>query len=213
MGDYEAAKEDLNRVVAKSPNDPFWITPRALLGLAQLAANAGEAAESMRYAQQVLAKKDWSRYHPAAKRFVTLRVGKSQQQLAAGLAEVRRDLYGTSPNPQAALQRVEEIRAQHGDDARLTYLEAELHRSLGDLAAARKSYEQVVAEGNDGGFESTRLMSLIRLGELDLAAKRYDDATKRYEEAQEIESGYTHLGNMIRGRLRYIELASEGKGS
>jgi tetratricopeptide (TPR) repeat protein len=213
MGDFDAAREDLNRVVEKSPKDPLWITPRALLGLAQLAANAGEQAESVRYAEKVLAKKDWSRYHSAAKRFVTLRTGKSQQQLAAGLAEVRRGLYGTDPHPDAALQRIQEIRSQHGEDARLTYLEAELHRSMGDIAAARKAYEQVVNEGNDGGFESTRLMSLIRLGELDLAAKKYGAATKRYEEAQEIESGYTHLGNMIRGRLRYIELASERGGS
>jgi tetratricopeptide (TPR) repeat protein len=209
MGDYDAAREDLTRIVAASPEDPFWITPRALLGLAQLSANAGEAAESHRYAERVLAEEDWSRYHPAAKRFMTLKVGKRLQEIAAGLAEVRRDLYGSEPKPETALQRIGEIRALHGDDMRLTYMEAEIHRSMGNLADARKGYELIAGDGNDGGFESTRLMSLIRLGELDLAANRFDDATKRYEEAQDIESGYTHLGNMIRGRLRFIEEASK----
>ena len=119
-----------------------------------------------------------------------------------------RDVYGAEPNPERARARIKEVQAQHGDDARVTFLAAELARSQGDVAGARKGYEQVVSSGTDSGFESSRLMSLIRLGELDLAAKKYGEAMHRYEEAQEIESGNTHLGNMIRGRMRYIEEAS-----
>jgi tetratricopeptide (TPR) repeat protein len=211
MGDYEAAKADLERVVEAKPVEPFYLMPRSLLGLAQLAANAGDAEGAKGYAQQVLKSERWSRYHSAAKRFVTLPVGKRQQEIAAALADVRRDVYGPEPNPERARTRIQEVQAQHGDDARVTFLAAELARSQGEVAGARKGYEQVVAAGTDSGFESTRLMSLIRLGELDLAAKKYGEATHRYEEAQEIESGNTHLGNMIRGRLRYIDEASHGK--
>jgi lipopolysaccharide biosynthesis regulator YciM len=186
--------------------------PRSLLGLAQFAANAGDSEGAKGYAQQVLNAERWSRYHSAAKRFLTLTTGKRQQQIAVALAEVRRDVYGPEPNPERAGQRIKEAQAQHGDDARVTFLAAELARSQGDVAGARKGYEHVAAEATDSGFESTRLMSLIRLGELDLAAKKYSEATRRYEAAQEIESGNTHLGNMIRGRMRYIDEASHGHG-
>ncbi|HWN82423.1 MAG TPA: tetratricopeptide repeat protein [Candidatus Udaeobacter sp.] len=208
MGDYEAAKADLERVVEGKPVEPFYLLPRSLLGLAQLAANAGDGEAAKGYAQRVLKEERWSRYYPAAKRFITLPVGKRQQEIAAALADVRRDVYGAEPNPERARARIKEVQAQHGDDARVTFLAAELARSQGDVAGARKGYEQVVSSGTDSGFESSRLMSLIRLGELDLAAKKYGEAMHRYEEAQEIESGNTHLGNMIRGRMRYIEEAS-----
>jgi hypothetical protein len=211
MGDYQAAKADLKRIADDSPKDPFWVTPRALLGLAQLASYEGNGQEAAGYAKRILGEEGWSRYHAAAKRYTTLPVGKRQQQMATALAGVRQSLYGPEPDLEAARRKIGEIRAQLGEDARLTYLEAELHRALGDAAAARKGYEQIVAQGNDGGFESTRLMSLIRLGEIDLAAKKYGEATKHYEQAQDIESGYTYIGNMIRGRLRYIEEASKGK--
>jgi tetratricopeptide (TPR) repeat protein len=213
VGDYEAARRDLTEIADAAPSDPYWITPRALLGLAHLAAHTGEGEQAVAYAERVLAKESWSRYHESAQRYVDRRTGQRQQDVFHALAAVRRALYGRERDPEAAKRQIEEIRAKYGEDPRLTYLEAELHRSLGDRAEARRGYEQLVADGNDGGFESTRLLSLMRLGELDLAERRFDDATERYEEAREIEPGSTHLANMIRGRLHFIDVASKGKGS
>jgi tetratricopeptide (TPR) repeat protein len=205
IGEYEASEDDLKAIASASPPDPYWLTPRALLGLASLAANLGETSAANAYAQRVLDTPGFARYHPLARRARESEPSARQQAIFADLARARRVLFGRERDPEAARAILAEIRGRHGDDPRLTFLEGELDRQLGETARARAAYQAIVELGTDGGIESLRLMSLMRLGELDIAERSYDDAKEHYEAAQGVESGATLLGNMIRGRLRYIE--------
>ncbi len=211
-GEYEAARRDLERIVDAAPPDPFWLTPRALLGLASIASNLGDATAARTYAERVLGQSGWSRYHDQARKYLATTASRRQRDVFVALARVRRALYGRNQDPETARRLIAEVRQEHGQDPRLDFLDAELKRQLGDMEAARAAYEAIVADGDEAGFESTRLMSLLRLGEIALAARRYDEATRRFEQAREIESGYTLLGNVIRGRLRYTDEAKKKSG-
>jgi len=211
IGNHEAARRDLERIVEAAPPDPFWLTPRALIGLANLSSNLGDADAAHRYAARVLGEKDWSRYHAQARPYRDVRTSRRQQDLFRALAGVRQDLYGRAPDPEAARRRVLEVRREFGEDPRVRFLDAEVHRELGEIAEAREGYRTIADAANDTGFESTRLMSCLRLGEIALAAKEYNEAKRRFEQAREVESGLTLLGNVIRGRLRYIDEAKKGR--
>jgi tetratricopeptide (TPR) repeat protein len=211
VGEHEAARRDLEQIVAAAPPDPFWLMPRALIGLANLSSNLGDADAAHRYAARVLGEKDWSRYHEQARPYRDVRTSRRQQDLFLALAAVRQALYGRTPDPEAARRQVVDVRRQFGEDPRVRFLDAEVHRELGEMTEAREGYRTIADAGNDTGFESTRLMSCLRLGEIALAAGEYDEARRRFEQAREIESGYTLLGNVIRGRLRYIDEAKKGR--
>jgi len=211
VGEHEAARHDLERIVEAAPPDPFWLTPRALIGLANLSSSMGDADAAHRYAARVLAEDRWSRYHAQARPYRDVRTSRRQQDLFRALAGVRQDLYGRAPDPEAARRRVLEVRREFGEDPRVRFLDAEVHRELGEIAEAREGYRTIADAANDTGFESTRLMSCLRLGEIALAAKEYNEAKRRFEQAREVESGLTLLGNVIRGRLRYIDEAKKGR--
>jgi tetratricopeptide (TPR) repeat protein len=211
IGEYDAAREDLEAIVAVAPPDPYWLMPRALLDLATLTANLGEFEKSRAYTQRVLDNPDWKRYHKRARSRLDLRLGRRQRELFLDLARIRRTLFGREQDLERARQMIAEIRRRNGHDVRLDFLEAELDRRLGNNEAARAAFQAIVDQEDNGGFGTTRVMSLIRLGEIEIVAGRYDKARDYYKDAQDLRSGYTHLGNMIRGRLRYIEEASEAE--
>jgi tetratricopeptide (TPR) repeat protein len=212
VGEHEAARRDLERIVEVGPLDPFWLTPRALIGLANLSSSLGDEDAAHRCAARVLAEDGWSRYHAQARPYRDVRTSRRQQELFLALAGVRQKLYGRAPDPDEARRLVLDVRQRFGEDPRILFLDAEVHRQLGEIAEAREGYKTIADQANETGFESTRLMSCLRLGEIALAAKQYDESKRRFEQAREIESGYTLLGNVIRGRLRYIDEARKGRG-
>jgi tetratricopeptide (TPR) repeat protein len=213
IGEHQAARADLQAIVAAAPRDPYWMMPRALISLASLNANLGLADSARATAQRVLDNSRYQRYHSQARALQKLQVSPRQQQIFLELARVRRHLYGRDRNPDSARVAIAAIRSRFGNDMRLTFLEAELDREVGKQAQARAAYQALIERALDSGFESIRLTSLIRLGEIEIAEGSYAAAKTRYEEAQRLESGATLLGNMIRGRLRFIEGAKEGKSS
>ncbi len=211
VGEHEAARQDLERIVDASLVDPFWLTPRALIGLASLAANRGEPDLARSYAARVLSQSGWSRYHEQARRYEKAPVSRRQRELFADQAEIRQAIYGKEEDPAATRRMIADARERYGADPRLSFLEAELDHEVGAIEAARSGYESIVATDMESAFESMRLMSYMRLGEIALAAGRYAEATRNYEQARKIESGYTLLGNVIRGRLIFISEAKKGR--
>jgi len=212
IGEHQAAQADLQAIAVASPPDPFWMTPRALLSLSSLDANLGLPDSARQAAQKVLDNPRYERYHNQARALQNIQISPRQQQIFLELARVRRQLFGRDRDPDSARVTIAAIRDRHGDDVRLTFLQAELDRQIGNQAQARAAYQALVARASDSGFDSVRLISLIRLGEIEIAEKSYGAARTHYEEARRMESGATLLGNMIRGRLRFIEAAKEGKG-
>lgn len=209
IGDYEAARADLRTVATRAPREPFWLQARALLGLSSLAANLGQPDSARAAAQRVLDNPDHARYHRHARALLNHQVSPRQQQIFLELAPVRRQLFGRAAGIDSARTTLTDIRARHGDDPMLTFLEAEIERHLGNREAARAAYQTIVDRGNDPGFETLRLTSLMRLGEIAIAERRYSAAEAHYEEARPLESGASMLGNIIRGRLRFIEQAKD----
>jgi hypothetical protein len=210
IGDYEGARADLRIIAAASPRDPFWITPRALLGLSSLAANLGEQDSAAASAQRVIDDPGYARYHDHARSLLARRVSPRQQQIFVEIARARRQLFGGDGGPDSASATLAGIRARYGDEPMLTFLEAECDRRIGDVSSARSGYESILKGGTDPGFEAIRLTSLVRLGEIEIAAGRFNAAELRYQEARRMESGATLLGNMIRGRLRFIAARKDG---
>ncbi len=213
IGDHQAARADLQAIVIDAPVDPYWIMPRALLGLSSLAGYLGQPDSARVCAQRVLNNPRYARYHSQARILLERKVRPEQQEIFLEIARARRQLFGADGGPDSARVTLARIRARHGDEPILVLLDGEVERAAGNMTAARRAYASLLELGNDPSFEAIRLTSLVRLGEIEIAERHFDAAKTHYEEARRMESAATLLGNMIRGRLRFIDEKKEGKGS
>ncbi|MGD8395906.1 MAG: hypothetical protein PVF43_10555 [Candidatus Eiseniibacteriota bacterium] len=202
-GDYDGARADLQWIADREPPHPYWITPRAKIGLVGLDRNLGRDDAARRYCHALLEDPALEAFREMSEATCERQPDSLKVAIFVALGPAREALY--RGELEEARHRLDRIIIQHGTDTRLRFFEGELERLSGRFAEADLAYRQVVLQAEGDGLESLRMVALLRLGEMHIERRQFEDAEQAYEEAQKMEPGASMLGNMIRGRLRFIE--------
>jgi tetratricopeptide (TPR) repeat protein len=232
MGLYDDALQDMGRLVAESPIQPFWVAPHASVAAIELAGGLGRADEVARLCSRVADDARYDRVRGSIRSACARNVDPLEAARFARLGGVCDALYSGRVEEADLLLR--ETTAAYGDGIRSLFLEAEIARFQGRSEKALELYAEVnerikkatasktrkrstrrssgkeaeTAEENPVkgvGIRALRVRTLLQMGELCIEKQDYEGAKRYYEQAKDVEPRETMYANMIRGRIRHIE--------
>jgi tetratricopeptide (TPR) repeat protein len=202
VGEYDEAMRELRAIAEQQPPHPFWITPRSVLSLADLELNLGRRDTAQIYCARILDDPALERYHDAAEELCEKQPAAREIAVFTELGPARQALYGG--DLAGARELLDRLILRHGHDVRLRFFEAELARLQKQFDVSETAYREVVKQAEGDGLEPLRMVSLLRIGEMNIERRQYEAAEVTYKEARKMEPRATMLGTMIRGRLRFL---------
>jgi len=203
IGDYVTAFDEMNAVVDRSPEAPYWVTPSVHLDAVVLAGHMGWAEEVDRLCERVPQEQRYDNLTGSFERACGWAADENDATAFEMLGRVRTMLYTGRVDEADDLLR--KTVATHGGSIDVAYLEAEIARYRENLDDAVYMYRVVVSQAKEDGLDKQRVQALLRLGEIYIDRQDFESAKNAYEEAEEHEPGDTMFANFIRGRLRYID--------
>jgi tetratricopeptide (TPR) repeat protein len=202
-GFYQRSIDELRSIADEAPPHPFWITPRSLLASIDLEVSLGRRDAAAAPCARMRESDFEDRYRDEAKKLCDRQPDQREVAVFAGLGPARQALYGGDLERAAELHR--QLVAEHGPGSNLRFFEAELYRLEQRFDEAETAYHEVIDTAGKEGREPLKKISLLRLGEMHIDRRQFAEAKSMYSAAREMEPKATMLGNMIRGRLLYIE--------
>lgn len=200
-GHAERARAGFESLLDSLPPQPDWLEPSVRIALADLHLLDGDADGARRMVEPLeegSRPEEWMRYL------------REEEDVAATPGEVEA-LRRLQPAARALYDhRFEEAergldRVDESATVAAGFYRAELHFLRGELAAARRGFERLAEEEDRDRYYFLRLLSRLRLGEIEAAEGDFDRAEDRLDEAVDRHRMKDLFRHVADGRRRLFE--------